>query len=87
MYFFLYLFAVPFPILKSCSGSPTYLPFLPTDATVYVGTPPQRKSVIVDTGSHYTAFPCAGCNNCGEEHREFVCFLLCCLFVQFHICI
>jgi hypothetical protein len=66
-------------ILKSCSGSPTYLPtylpFLPTDATVYVGTPPQRKSVIVDTGSHYTAFPCAGCNNCGEEHREFVCFL------------
>jgi hypothetical protein len=39
-------------------------------ATVYVGTPPQRKSVIVDTGSHYTAFPCAGCTNCGEEHRE-----------------
>ena len=39
-------------------------------ATVYVGTPPQRKSVIVDTGSHYTAFPCAGCANCGEEHRE-----------------
>jgi len=27
-------------------------------ADVWVGTPPQRKSVIVDTGSHYTAFPC-----------------------------
>jgi len=38
-------------------------------ATVWVGTPPQRKSVIVDTGSHYTAFPCVGCNKCGEEHH------------------
>lgn len=38
-------------------------------ATVWVGTPPQRKSVIVDTGSHYTAFPCVGCDNCGEEHH------------------
>lgn len=27
----------------------------------YVGTPPQRVSVIVDTGSHWTAFPCDGC--------------------------
>jgi hypothetical protein len=38
-------------------------------ATLWVGTPPQRKSVIVDTGSHYTAFPCTGCLNCGEEHH------------------
>lgn len=38
-------------------------------ATVWVGTPPQRKSVIVDTGSHFTAFPCVGCENCGEEHH------------------
>ncbi|CAM9579292.1 unnamed protein product [Choristocarpus tenellus] len=36
-------------------------------AYVYVGTPPQRVSVIVDTGSHYTAFPCAGCRNCGDH--------------------
>jgi len=34
-----------------------------------VGTPPQRKSAIVDTGSHYTAFPCTDCKNCGEEHH------------------
>jgi hypothetical protein len=28
-------------------------------ASVWVGSPtPQRKTVIVDTGSHYTAFPC-----------------------------
>ena len=38
-------------------------------ATVWVGSPPQRKSVIVDTGSHYTAFPCTGCNNCGESYH------------------
>mmetsp|Transcript_47308 Transcript_47308/g.92277 ORF Transcript_47308/g.92277 Transcript_47308/m.92277 type:complete len:1024 (-) Transcript_47308:128-3199(-) len=38
-------------------------------ADVWVGTPPQRKSVIVDTGSHYTAFPCVGCNKCGEEYH------------------
>ena len=38
-------------------------------ATIWVGTPPQRKSVIVDTGSHFTAFPCKGCLGCGEEHH------------------
>lgn len=38
-------------------------------ATIWVGTPPQRKSVIVDTGSHFTAFPCTGCAGCGEEHH------------------
>lgn len=30
-------------------------------AFLYVGTPPQRVSVIIDTGSHWTAFPCSGC--------------------------
>ena len=33
---------------------------------IYVGTPPQRVSVIVDTGSHHTAFPCVGCS-CGKH--------------------
>ncbi|CAM9753368.1 unnamed protein product, partial [Phaeothamnion confervicola] len=36
-------------------------------AYIYVGTPPQRVSVIVDTGSHFTAFPCVGCSNCGDH--------------------
>ena len=38
---------------------------------LWVGSPvPQRQSVIVDTGSHYTAFPVTGeCNNCGESHH------------------
>lgn len=33
---------------------------------IYVGTPPQRVSVIIDTGSHHTAFPCVGCQ-CGKH--------------------
>ena len=33
----------------------------------YIGTPPQRQSLIVDTGSHYTAFPCVGCRQCGDH--------------------
>ncbi len=35
-----------------------------------VGTPtPQRKTLIVDTGSHHTAWPCKGCQDCGEDHH------------------
>jgi len=35
---------------------------------LWVGTPtPQRQTVIVDTGSSITAFPCAGCRDCGWE--------------------
>jgi hypothetical protein len=33
---------------------------------LWVGTPPQRVSVIMDTGSHHTAFPCTGCK-CGKH--------------------
>mmetsp|Transcript_41390 Transcript_41390/g.79304 ORF Transcript_41390/g.79304 Transcript_41390/m.79304 type:complete len:547 (-) Transcript_41390:36-1676(-) len=32
-----------------------------------VGTPPQRVSVILDTGSGIHAFPCAGCGHCGKH--------------------
>eukprot|EP00928_Gymnodinium_smaydae_P031481 TRINITY_DN23090_c0_g1_i1.p1 TRINITY_DN23090_c0_g1~~TRINITY_DN23090_c0_g1_i1.p1 ORF type:complete len:450 (-),score=34.87 TRINITY_DN23090_c0_g1_i1:42-1190(-) len=34
---------------------------------VLVGTPGQMQSVIVDTGSGTTAFPCTGCSDCGEH--------------------
>jgi hypothetical protein len=38
--------------------------------TLWVGSPtPQRKTVIVDTGSHYTAFPCTGCTRCGDTYH------------------
>nr|AIG56222.1 secreted protein [Achlya hypogyna] len=36
-------------------------------AWVYAGSPPQRASVIVDTGSHIMAFPCSGCKGCGKH--------------------
>ncbi|CAE8676152.1 unnamed protein product [Polarella glacialis] len=32
-----------------------------------VGTPAQRVSVIVDTGSGITGFPCTGCDHCGRH--------------------
>jgi len=35
---------------------------------VYVGSPPQRRLVIVDTGSRYLAFPCKPCRSCGIKH-------------------
>mgnify|MGYP000214415144 CR=1 FL=1 len=34
---------------------------------VHVGTPPITQTVIVDTGSTVTAFPCVGCTNCGSH--------------------
>ena len=36
-------------------------------AEVYIGTPPSRHSVIVDTGSATTAMPCSGCSTCGKH--------------------
>ena len=34
---------------------------------LYVGSPiPQRQTVIVDTGSSVTSFPCTGCRDCGS---------------------
>ncbi len=37
-------------------------------ANLWIGSPhPQRKTLIVDTGSHYMAFPCVGCQNCGDS--------------------
>lgn len=34
---------------------------------VHVGTPPQIKSLILDTGSHQTIFPCQGCTQCRDH--------------------
>ncbi|CAN0304270.1 unnamed protein product, partial [Ascophyllum nodosum] len=36
----------------------------------HVGTPPQRVSLIVDTGSYTLAFPCAGCDECRVGQRQ-----------------
>ena len=40
-------------------------------AYLYVGTPPQRQTLIVDTGSRLTAFPChPHCSDCGKHASE-----------------
>ena len=37
---------------------------------LFVGSPPQRRGLIIDTGSHFMAFPCSGCSDCGLEHEN-----------------
>jgi heat shock protein HslJ len=56
-------------MFNSYQTSPLHQGYGTHYATIWVGTPPQRKSVIIDTGSHFTAFPCKGCLGCGEEHH------------------
>ena len=34
---------------------------------VYIGSPPQRQTLIVDTGSRLMAFPCRPCKKCGTH--------------------
>ncbi|CAA3013199.1 aspartic ase 2 [Olea europaea subsp. europaea] len=34
---------------------------------LWIGTPPQRFALIVDTGSTVTYVPCAGCEQCGKH--------------------
>jgi Xylanase inhibitor N-terminal len=34
-------------------------------ADLWCGTPPQRQTVVIDTGSGATAFPCHACTDCG----------------------
>jgi len=34
---------------------------------LWCGSPPQRQTVIVDTGSSQTAFPCQDCKDCGSD--------------------
>jgi hypothetical protein len=39
---------------------------------VYLGNPPQKQSVIIDTGSHLTAVPCMPyCQSCGKHMNSY----------------
>ena len=37
-------------------------------ANIFVGSPPQEQSVIMDTGSGLLALPCSKCTACGLKH-------------------
>jgi hypothetical protein len=37
---------------------------------LYLGSPPQRQTVLVDTGSENIAIPCLGCQDCGNGHTD-----------------
>lgn len=38
--------------------------------SILVGTPPQRQSVILDSGSSLLGFPCSDCVHCGKQHID-----------------
>ena len=59
-----------FGTLPAAESDPLYQGMGVHYAFLQVGTPPQRVSVIVDTGSHHTAFPCLGCK-CGVHVSNF----------------
>lgn len=47
---------------------PLFAAHLSHHAYVYIGSPPQRRLVIVDTGSRILSFPCKPCQKCGRQH-------------------
>jgi hypothetical protein len=65
---------------------------------LFVGNPPQRVSLIVDTGSELTAFPCTTCRGCGKHtdppfdskksktNRELTCSDASCMGIKSHQC-
>ena len=64
--FLLYLFLQPSNSIRNItlSGNAT-LGYYFIDA--YIGTPPQKQSLILDTGSNLTIVPCKGCEKCREH--------------------
>jgi hypothetical protein len=50
---------------------PTYPGYGSHFAYLYIGEPPQRQAVILDTASAWTAFPCTGCKDCGEHVDDY----------------
>ena len=57
--------------LLSTELTPLYPGYGTHISYLFVGTPPQRQSVIIDTGSSYTAFPCTGCRDCGQHTNAY----------------
>ena len=64
---------VPLPIPLTHHAVPLIARHNSHHVNVYIGTPPQRRLVIVDTGSRTLVVPCKPCTHCGHQHfsREF----------------
>ena len=37
-------------------------------ANLSFGTPPEVRTLIIDTGSAFVGFPCSQCTHCGKNH-------------------
>ena len=57
--------------LLSAELTPLYPGYGTHISYIFVGTPPQRQSVIIDTGSAFTAFPCTSCRDCGQHTNPY----------------
>jgi len=51
------------------TSSPLYQGYGTHFVDLWIGTPSQRQTVIIDTGSGITAIPCQDCVNCGAEYH------------------
>ena len=47
---------------------PLFAAYQSHHAYIYIGSPAQRRLVIVDTGSKVLVFPCQPCQKCGRAH-------------------
>lgn len=58
------------PISKLSQSIPAYQGYGAYYIEIYIGSPPQRQTVMLDTGSESVALPCQGCIDCGEGHTD-----------------
>ena len=56
------------PIARTDFSVPLFVAKDSHHVHVYIGAPPQRRIVIVDTGSRLLVFPCEPCTQCGTNH-------------------
>ena len=56
--------------IQSPETIPTYQDHGAYFVDIYVGSPPQRQTLMIDTGSERTALPCKQCDKCGDGHTD-----------------